>query len=69
MTQQALKQSLNQKLVCGLLRGSVVEWLPSAQVMIPSPGIQSPIGLLMGSLLLALPMSLPMSLPLSLRLS
>ena len=41
----------------GLLSGSVVECLPLAQGMIPSPGIESHIGLPTGSLLLPLPMS------------
>ena len=41
---------------------SVFEHLPSAQVMIPGPGIESCIGLPTESLLLPLPVSLPFSL-------
>ena len=51
----------------GCLGGSVVGHLPLAQVVIPGqgPGIESRIGLPMGTLLLPLPMSLPLSLFLS----
>ena len=48
------------------LGGSVVEHLPSAQVMILGSGIKSFIGLPTGSLLPPLPMSLPLSLSVSL---
>ena len=44
------------------LGGSVVELLPSAQVVILGPGMGSRIRLLAGSLLLLLPVSLPISL-------
>ena len=61
-------QSLDQFSVQGHLGGSVVECLPSAQVMILGswdPGIKSHIRFPMGSLLLPLPMSLLPSLCLS----
>ena len=45
----------------GLLGGSVVEHLPSAQGEILGLGIKSHIGLAAGSLLLPLPVSLPLS--------
>ena len=45
-----------------LLGGSVVECLPSAQVVVPGPGIQSLIGLPLGRLLLPLPLSLSLCL-------
>ena len=47
------------------LSGSVVEHLLLAQGMIPGSGIESSIGLLVGSLLLPLSMFLPLSLCLS----
>ena len=46
----------------GHLGGSMVEHLPSAQVMIQGPRIKSRMGLPAGSLLLPLPISLPLSL-------
>ena len=49
----------------GWLGGSVVERLPLAQGVIPSLGIESHIGLPVGSLLLPLPMSPPLTLCLS----
>ena len=45
----------------GCLGGSAVEYLPSAQGVIPGSGIESHIGLTTGSLLLPLPVSLPLS--------
>ena len=45
----------------GHLSGSVVEHLPLAQDMIQGPGIESLMGLPVGSLLFPLPMSLPLS--------
>ena len=49
----------------GHLGGSVVQHLPSAQVMILGPGMKSCIRLPGGSLLLPLPKSLPLSVCLS----
>ena len=49
----------------GHLRGSVVERLPSAQVVTQGPGIKSHIGFPAWSLLLPLLVSLPLSLCLS----
>ena len=51
--------------VQGCLGGSVAEHLPSAWIMISGSGIESHIGLPVGSLPLSLPMSLPVSLCLS----
>ena len=49
----------------GHLGGAVVEPLPSAQGVVPGPGIMTHIRLPAGNLLLPLPMSLPLSLCLS----
>ena len=53
---------LSLKQLSGCLGGSAVERLPSAQRMIRGSGIESHIGLLVGSLLLPLPMYLPLCL-------
>ena len=52
----------------GHLGGSVVERLPSAQAVVPGPGIESRIRLPAWSLLLPLLVSLPVSLSLSVSL-
>ena len=55
-----------RKIKEGCLGGSAVEHLPSAQGVIPSPGIKSWIRFSAGNLLLLLLMSLPLSLSVSL---
>ena len=54
------EKNRNKKTGEGHLGGSVVECLPSAQVVIPGPGIQFYIGLPAASLPLPLPISLPL---------
>ena len=44
----------------GCLGGSMVEHMPSADSVIPNVGIDSHIGLPLGSMLLPLPVSLPL---------
>ena len=60
MTQKT--KSCQNRGTLGCLDGSEVEHLPLAQGVIPRSRIKSPIGLLVGSLVLHLPMSLHLSL-------